>query len=530
VTGNASTVQGLATTDAADMTGVKESLAGKVESSGGVETTEKDYATAAGNHFDLPHVASTAVDVLAKLEGTLTLLKEPSTTEAKLNDAAGVLDKGAEFVKAALVAAGLTGTATALIPGLGAIAAAARIAQNVAVITRSNAGLIRQKHSLEAFRMQLKGLPESADQKPTRDLLNIKIATTQRMISATTQVWRKSAAMAVADGALVAGNLAGPLAPVGLGLGVAATLVTEAVDSMTNWYLSDQSATLGVKVQQATTKAKAAPDDAALKDAQMKAELELYKVDTYSALVALLEATFSGLSPDAGSPDTDGLLVLRSLGVSSSYLNKCEQLKRSGGNIDYSEAVDAASETIALEKDPMKIAARVASWQTTAKNTALAIPKKIVGGALAATAMLMDTSQPPQAESLRKDQGAFTKMLADNLGPVAAYVKKKDAQGDNGVKPERVQEYTQAAVTTMWAMLDKSLSVPGALKAPRNDYEKDFHRQFQQALNTLLPLMLMGAETRHPVSKKLVVLKPEAVHAPYVNRRVVAIRLWPAGT
>jgi len=411
---------------------------------------------------------SSTLNTISAIDSLWEAFNEPSTTEEKGWVVFGALKAALDLSKSACEAAKavstLAGGALAVIPGLGLAVSVMSFADTL-LNTLQPLWAVRKSENkaLETLRGKVAGTTDPAAKKA----LALRIASMETLVTTSGRQIGFAIVDMTADLVMIVGQIAtlaaGPFGTAVTLLGVTLSLAGLATRKVWTWVTSHKAANLKVAESAAKTgleesqanydaasaKATAAGatdkdrDDLTAATTELKEKEDAYD-NAYMALVSTdANAAFKNIIDMAFAPlratppqavDVATMELLKEHGVSEKFINatSAEITANPTATIDYEIAVEEAAGLVAVGP-PINMMDRVASWGKTITKafgrTMSWFKRQIFGHDSLAVSIV--TPKFVDAEAT-----AMTSVLGK-------YVKKKASQGENGVKPDRVNEYLQ---------------------------------------------------------------------------------------
>ena len=434
------------------------------ESGGRVEAGD---SVEAGNVIN---VVNTSVGVINAIKALWKVLAEPSTTDEKVWATIQAMKAAADLSKSAIETHGaatgaLTTSALAAIPGLGLAVSVVSLADN---LFNKLIPLWKSKGSeqklLDKAREKL-----AAETDPTKQTkLREDVAAYETVLSTTKRTIAFTMADMAGDVTMIVGQIAtlaaGPFGLAVTALGGVMKLGAAVIGKVWEWVASHRAANAVKESEQAeserdearneaarlsqealtaagdTTKTKdqkAAANKAAAdaratqmakEEAFDKARLHLLSTDANSAFKRILDMSFEPLRthPKQVMP-ADIRQNLLDHGIAEAWIKATEQKIESDENaeIDHDSAIDMASEMIAVGP-PLTFDERLTAWGKSITS----VFKKVLNWFKG----LFDTAPAPVVtrEYVKTE---FAEVISHSVVP---YARKKEAQGEGGVKQEKV--------------------------------------------------------------------------------------------
>lgn len=162
-----------------------------------------------------------------------------------------------------------------------------------------------------------------------------------------------------------------------------------------------------------------------------KAKLQILSTDAHSAFMRILDIAFEPIRqrpPQEMPADVRANLIAH--GITEQWIQATEQTIRADKDaaINHGTAVDMAAKMIAVGP-PMSIGERVAAW-----GKSVGAFFKRIGAWFASTF----GSAPAPVVTQDWVEGEFTELISHSVVP---YARKKESQGDSGVKQEKVNKF-----------------------------------------------------------------------------------------
>jgi hypothetical protein len=466
--------------DMGDLAGTTDDTTGAVtgdydfsggESGGKVEAGDKGVE--AGNVIN---VVNTSLGVINSIKALWKVLAEPSTTEDKVwatiqaMKAAADLSKGAIEMHGAATGA-LTTSALAAIPGLGLAVSVVSLADS---LFNKLVPLWKSKSSEQKLldKAREKLAAETDPKKQTK--LREDVAAYETVLSTTKRTIAFTMADMAGDVTMIVGQIAtlaaGPFGLAVTAVGGLVKLGAAVIGKVWEWVASHRAAKAVDGAEQAeserdaanaeakrlaaealtisgdTSKTKDQKDAAnkAAADAQAaymakeeafdQARLHLLSTDANSAFKRILDMAFepSRQRPAQAMP-ADVRQNLIDHGISESWIKSTEQkiAADKDADIDHDSAIDMAAEMIAVGP-PLTFGERLTAWVTSIGNAFKKVWSWFKG--------LFETPPAPRVtrEYVKKE---FAELISHSVVP---YARKKESQGDGGVKQAKVNSYLES--------------------------------------------------------------------------------------
>lgn len=465
----------LETDDASDLLGTgNDTLGGATgdydfsggESGGKVEASGE--GAEAGN---IVGIVNSSVGVINAIKALWKVLAEPSTTEDKVWSTINAMKASADLAKGAIethgaVTGALTSSALAAIPGLGLAVSVVSLADS---LFNKLVPLWKSKVSEQALldKAREKLAAETDPKKQTK--LREDVAAYETVLSTTKRTIAFTMADMAGDVTMIVGQIAtlaaGPFGLAVTAVGGLVKLGAAVIGKVWEWVASHRAAKAVDAAEQAESELTSARDKAAAADAAYSASvtdsskniddvkaahkaaqdaraeviakeeafdaarLHLMSTDANSAFKRILDMAFESVREGNVMP-ADIRENLVNHGIAESWIKATEQQIKGNkdAEIDHDSAIDMAAEMIAVGP-PLTFGERLTAWVKSIGNFFKKVWSWFKG--------LFET--PPAPVVTRKYvEDEFKASISSTVIP---YAKKKEAQGDNGVKPEKVNDF-----------------------------------------------------------------------------------------
>ncbi|MEY2975501.1 MAG: hypothetical protein RIR49_1921 [Actinomycetota bacterium] len=437
---------------------------GKVEAgSDGVE---------AGN---IVGIVNSTVGVVSAIKDLWKVLSEPSTTEDKVWKTILAMKASADLAKGAIethgaVTGALSSSALAAIPGLGLAISVVGLADS---LFNKLVPLWKSKESeqklLDKAREKL-----AAETDPKKQMkLRQDVAAYETVLSTTKRAIGFTMVDMAGDVTMIVGQIAtlaaGPFGLAVTAVGGLVKLGAAVIGKVWEWVASHRAASAVEGAEQAESERTAAKAEAerlgsealaaagdssktddqkaaankaaqdardaylAKEEAFDAARLHLLSTDANSAFKRILDMSFEPLRDrPAGTMPDDVRENLQNHGIAESWIKATEQQIKANkdAEIDYGSAVDMAAEMISVGP-PLTFGERLTAWVKSIGS----FFKKVWNWFKS-----LGETPPVPVVSRKYVEDEFKAAISSTVVP---YVKKKEAQGDNGVKPEKVNGYLE---------------------------------------------------------------------------------------